>query len=61
MTEPGEIDETTADAAKDRFRAALERKKGRHHPHESAAQQDPKLNDPRGAAGGRRLHRRKSG
>ena len=47
--------------AKDRFREALERKKGKQHPHESASQGDSKVHDAQGAAGGKRVHRRKSG
>jgi hypothetical protein len=49
------------DAAKDKFRAALERKRGRQHPHEAASQNANKVNDAHGAAGGKRTFRRKSG
>lgn len=50
-----------ADAAKDRFREALERKKGHKHPHEAASQNDAKVHDAHAAAGGKRTFRRKSG
>ena len=55
--------ETTDDSAgvKDAFRAALDRKAGHKHPHESAGQGDSKLHGTHGAAGGRRTFRRKSG
>jgi hypothetical protein len=49
------------DAAKDRFREALERKRGKKHPHESASQNDSKVHDVHGAVGGKRTFRRKSG
>jgi len=51
----------TGDAAKDKFREALERKKAKKHPHESASQNDSKANSEHGAAGGKRTFRRKSG
>lgn len=47
--------------AKDKFREALERKKAKQHPHESASEKDPKVHGEHGAAGGRRTFRRKSG
>jgi hypothetical protein len=50
-----------SDAAKDRFREALERKRGKRHPHESASQNDSKVHDAHSAAGGKRTFRRKSG
>ncbi len=50
-----------ADAAKDKFREALERKKGHKHPHEAASQNDSKVQDAHSAAGGKRTFRRKSG
>ena len=50
-----------ADAAKDKFREALERKRGKQHPHESASQNESKVHDAHSAAGGKRVHRRKSG
>jgi hypothetical protein len=50
-----------ADAAKDKFREALERKRGNRHPHESASQNDSKVHDSHSAAGGKRTFRRKSG
>lgn len=53
--------EGPAEDAKDKFREALERKKGKQHPHESASQSDSKVHDAHGAAGGKRVHRRKSG
>lgn len=46
---------------KDAFKAALERKKNRSHPHEDASQSGGKAGDAHGAAGGKRVHRRKSG
>jgi hypothetical protein len=49
------------DDAKDRFRAALERKKGKQHPHEAATQAGSKANGAHAAAGGKRSFRRKSG
>jgi hypothetical protein len=49
-----------ADPAKDKFREALERKRGKQHPHESASQRDPKVHDGQGAAT-KRMFRRKSG
>jgi len=52
---------STGDAAKDKFREALERKRNKQHPHESASQNDPKVHDERSAAGGKRTFRRKSG
>lgn len=52
---------STGDAAKDKFREALERKRNKQHPHESASQNDPKVHDERGAVGGKRTFRRKSG
>lgn len=58
-------DESTAPAEstdqKDAFRAALERKKQHQHPHEQASHERGGVHDSHGAAGGRRLHRRKSG
>jgi hypothetical protein len=51
----------TPDPTKDAFREALERKRGRKHPHESASQGDSKVHDSHGAAGGKRTFRRKSG
>jgi Family of unknown function (DUF5302) len=49
------------DAAKDKFREALERKRGKKHPHESASQNASKVHDAQSAAGGKRTFRRKSG
>jgi hypothetical protein len=48
-------------AAKDKFREALERKRGRQHPHEAASQNDSKVHHTHGAAGGKRNFRRKAG
>jgi hypothetical protein len=48
------------DPAKDKFREALERKRGKQHPHESASQHDSKVQDGQGAAT-KRMFRRKSG
>jgi hypothetical protein len=47
--------------AKAEFRAALERKKGKRHPHEAASQNDSKVHDVHSAEGGKRTFRRKSG
>jgi hypothetical protein len=54
-------DEKTGDAAKDRFREALERKRGKQHPHEAGSRTNSKIGDAHGAAGGKRAFRRKSG
>jgi len=53
--------ETPAGEAKDKFREALERKRGKQHPHEGASANDSKIHDTHGAAGGKRTFRRKSG
>ncbi len=53
--------EPDTQAAKDKFRAALDRKQGRRHPHEAASQNDSKVHDAHSAAGGKRTFRRKSG
>lgn len=50
-----------SDAAKDKFRAALERKQAKQHPHESASQHSSKVHDAHSAVGGKRTFRRKSG
>ena len=50
----GRLRHESGDAAKDRFRAALERKKGHQHPHEAASQRDSKVHDAHSAAGGKR-------
>jgi hypothetical protein len=49
------------DSAKDKFREALERKRAQQHLHEAASQNDSKVHDARGAAGGKRTFRRKAG
>ena len=51
----------TNEDAKAKFRAALERKQGKRHPHEAASQGEAKVGDTHGAAGGKRTFRRKSG
>ena len=48
-----EKDETT-DPAKAKFREALERKRGKQHPHEAASQSSSKVHDAHSAAGGKR-------
>jgi Family of unknown function (DUF5302) len=48
------------DPAKDKFREALERKRGKQHPHENSSQRDSKVHDAQGAAA-KRMFRRKSG
>jgi hypothetical protein len=57
MSEPS----SETEAAKDKFREALERKRGKKHPHEAASQADGKVHDSHAAAGGKRTFRRKSG
>lgn len=57
MAEDEGVDKQTKDA----FREALERKKNRSHPHEAASQHEGKAHDAHSAAGGKRVHRRKSG
>ena len=52
---------TQKDDPKEKFRQALERKKGKKHPHEAASQNDSKVHDSHSAAGGKRTFRRKSG
>ena len=52
---------TQKDDPKEKFRQALERKKGKKHPHEAASQNDSKAHDAHSAAGGKRAFRRKSG
>lgn len=54
-------DEPAAGDSKDKFRAALERKKSRQHPHEAASQSGSKAHGEHAAAGGKRAFRRKSG
>jgi len=46
---------------KDKFREALERKKNKQHPHESASQNASKVQDSHAAAATKREFRRKSG
>jgi hypothetical protein len=50
-----------SDVAKDKFREALERKRGHKHPHEAASQGDSKVHEAHGAANAKREFRRKSG
>ncbi len=54
-------EQTPATDAKDKFREALERKKNKRHPHETASQNDSKAQGEHAAAGGKRTFRRKSG
>lgn len=61
MTDDKAPANNAGDAAKDRFREALERKRGKQHPHEAASQADSKIQDAHSAAGGKRTFRRKSG
>ncbi len=49
------------DATKDRFRAALERKRGQHHANSTDAHGDSKVHGAHERAGGKRTFRRKSG
>jgi hypothetical protein len=53
--------DSPGDAAKDKFREALERKRSKQHLHEAASQGDSKVHDAHSAAGGKRTFRRKSG
>ena len=46
---------------KEQFRAALERKKAKQHPHEAASQSAAKVQDSHAAAATKREFRRKSG
>lgn len=62
MSESESANETDENGTvKDAFREALERKRANKHPHEAATQGDSKIHDSRGAAGGKRTFRRKSG
>jgi hypothetical protein len=61
MSESQAKADVPGDPAKDRFRAALERKKSRQHPHQAASQNSSKVHDAHSAAGGKRNFRRKSG
>jgi hypothetical protein len=61
MADTAKPENTAGDSAKDAFREALERKRTKLHPHESASQNDPKVNGAHGAVGGKRNFRRKSG
>ena len=54
-------DPAAQDDTKARFLEALERKKGKRHPHEDASRNDAKVHESHGAAGGKREFRRKSG
>lgn len=47
--------------ARDKFREALERKRGHKHPHEAASANGSKVHDAHSAVGGKRTFRRKSG
>lgn len=47
-------------AAKDKFREALDRKRAKQHLHEAASQNESKVHDSQ-AAGGKRTFRRKAG
>jgi hypothetical protein len=53
--------ERSDDSAKDKFREALERKRGKKHPHESANAGDSKIQEAHSAAATKRQFRRKSG
>lgn len=55
------MEEKANETDKDKFRAALERKQAKRHPHEAASQRSSKVHDAHGAAGGKRTFRRKSG
>jgi hypothetical protein len=50
-----------ASATKDRFREALERKRGQQHANNSDSQDDSKIHGAHTKAGGKRTFRRKSG
>jgi hypothetical protein len=60
MAKDSASDPAASDPAKDKFREALERKRGKQHPHEAASQHDSKVHDAQGAAT-KRMFRRKSG
>jgi hypothetical protein len=53
--------EKNADAEKDKFREALERKRGQQHADNGRAQADSKVHAQHGKAGAKRQFRRKSG
>jgi len=53
--------ERSDDSAKDKFREALERKRGKKHPHEAASANDSKIHGQHDAAATKRQFRRKSG
>jgi hypothetical protein len=53
--------EENAEQAKDKFRAALERKRSQQHANNGAAQHDSKVHGEHARAGGKRTFRRKSG
>jgi len=50
-----------SDAAKDKFKEALERKRGQQHASSAGAQADSKIHSAQGKVGGKRQFRRKSG
>ncbi len=54
-------DDSTSDPTKDKFRAALERKRAKHHADNGPAQNDSKVHGEHERAGGKRTFRRKSG
>jgi hypothetical protein len=53
--------ERSDDSAKEKFRAALDRKRGKKHPHEGASASDSKIHQAHDAAATKRQFRRKSG
>lgn len=60
-SESDKVSDNAPDAAKDKFREALERKRAKQHPHEAASQNASKAHGEHGAVGGKRTFRRKSG
>ena len=50
-----------SDPTKDKFRQALERKRGHRHANNGEAQSDSKVHGEHSRAGGKRTFRRKSG
>jgi hypothetical protein len=61
MPDPEPVADPSETEQKDAFRAALDRKRGKQHPHEGAGQGGSKIHEAKGAAGAKRSFRRKSG
>jgi hypothetical protein len=54
-------EDRTADSNRDKFREALERKRGQQHANNGAAHNDSKVHGEHSRVGGKRTFRRKSG